>query len=193
MSEDDVKRARSWVTPLYRSLTVFFTILSLPFSYHPLFTALLNVHPLQYPCWYPSLPLPHHPPLFTVPSCFAFPIFPCHPPAAFRTSHTLMTMGVSWQTPEQKTFIGEHLSSYVQHSADGTLRTVFWPEFLDKWFEAWPTPELAHPVEDERTAQDAIKAERTKKIAVSATRLPADRPELTVRVATKACLQSRLR
>ena len=76
-------------------------------------------------------------------------------------------MGVSWQTQDQKEFITEHLPSYFQHSEDGTLKTVFWPNFFEKWFKAWPVPEPSQ-VEGEGDAGSIIKAERKKKMNVSA-------------------------
>jgi len=74
-------------------------------------------------------------------------------------------MGVTWQTADQKTFIEEYYSSYSKHSADGTLKTVFWPGFLDKWFKAWPIPEP--PPDVEGGVQTAAKTERKRKIGVS--------------------------
>ena len=90
-------------------------------------------------------------------------------------------------------FIGEHLDSYARHSADGSLKTAFWPKLLDKWFKTWPIQEPSlQLIEDEGDAQNAKKAECINKTAVSVTRLPADRPGLTIRIATKAHFQSRL-
>jgi hypothetical protein len=81
-------------------------------------------------------------------------------------------MGASWQTPDQKTFIAEHLSSYIEHSSGETLKTLFWPNFLDKWFEAWPVPEPpAELAEGGENAQGATKGERAKKTAVSTVHL----------------------
>lgn len=103
-------------------------------------------------------------------------------------------MGVSWQTTDQKAFIQEHLHSYIQHLADETLKTLFWPNFLDQWFKAWPiedpAPELA---EGGGNAQNAAKGERTKKVAVSMACLPTVQPGLTVYTATEACVQKRVR
>ena len=76
-------------------------------------------------------------------------------------------MGASWQTQDQKDLIAEHLPSYFQHSEDGSLKTTFWPNFFEKWFKIWPIPEPS-VVEEEGDAQSAIKAERAKKITVSA-------------------------
>jgi len=57
------------------------------------------------------------------------------------TNHTTVMMGVSWQTPDQKVFIEEHLPAYFQHLPDGTVKSAFWPDFFNKWFKAWPLPE----------------------------------------------------
>jgi hypothetical protein len=104
------------------------------------------------------------------------------------------TMANSWQSPEQKAFIEEHIPSYVQHIANGTAKTKFWPDFLVEWFKAWPlsepTPEL---VEEKGNVQKALKSMRSKKISVSAIYLRTSRLELTVRTATEACLQVRCR
>ena len=74
-------------------------------------------------------------------------------------------MGVSWQTQDQKEFITEHLPSYFQHSEDASLKTAFWPDFFEKWFKAWPIPEPSLVEED---TASIVRAERTKKIGVSA-------------------------
>lgn len=79
--------------------------------------------------------------------------------------HATATMGVSWKTPDQKVFIEEHHASYSQHSMDGSLKTMFWPDFLDKWFERWPVPEP--PSDVEGGVQLAKQSERKKKISVS--------------------------
>ena len=77
-------------------------------------------------------------------------------------------MGVTWQTAEQKAFIEENLPSYSQHLAAKTLKTEFWPPFLDKWFKRWPLPEpTPDAVEEEGDMQDGIQANRKKKIKVS--------------------------
>jgi len=96
-------------------------------------------------------------------------------------------MGGSWQTAEQKLFIEEHLSSYVQHSADETLKTTFWPNFFDKWFKAWPLPESS-PNEG-GDVQQATKSERKKKIGVSMLRSVCQSTRLTVFAASEACLR----
>lgn len=107
-------------------------------------------------------------------------------------------MGATWQTPEQKAFIKEHLASYAQHSTNGTLKTTFWPKFLNKWFETWPIPESSPEVEEEGDAQDGAKSqdgeksEQAKKVTISVVYLSAGQPGLTVRAATEARLQSRL-
>lgn len=69
---------------------------------------------------------------------------------------TLVAMGNSWQTPDQKAFIEAYLPPYVRHSADGTAKAMFWPDFLKKWFEKWPLTQEGDTQED-----------RTKKIGVS--------------------------
>jgi len=93
-------------------------------------------------------------------------------------------MGASWQTPDQKAFIEEHVPSFVQHSTDGT-RKDFWPNFLAKWFEAWPLPEPSPDlVEKEGDAQKITKAERGKKISVSTVYPLASQLELTIHPAT---------
>ena len=105
----------------------------------------------------------------------------------------LLMMGVSWQTPEQKAFIGQHLPSYIEHSVDGTLKNTFWPNFLEKWFGAWPipepTPELA---EGGGNNQNAMKGERARKVAVSAVYSPTHQPRLTFCTATEARVQKRV-
>jgi hypothetical protein len=91
----------------------------------------------------------------------------------FSTDRTTATMGVSWQTPDQKAFIEEHLPSYIQHSTDGTLKTMFWSGFLEKWFETWPLPEpSAELSEKEGSVQKATKAVRDKKVGVRVDSLP---------------------
>ena len=67
---------------------------------------------------------------------------------------------------DQKEFITEHLPSYFQHLEDVSLKTVFWPDFFEKWFKAWPIPEPS-PVEGEDMVS-IVRAEHTKKIGVSA-------------------------
>lgn len=81
---------------------------------------------------------------------------------------TAVTMGVSWQTPEQKAFIESYLPLYFQHSTDETLKAGFWPNFKEKWFESWPLPEPSpEVVEKEGSVEKAKKVERSKKVCVS--------------------------
>ena len=80
-------------------------------------------------------------------------------------------MGALWQTPDQKVFIGSYLPSYSQHVKDKTLKS-FWPNFFDKWFQLWPLPEPdVDAVGGETARQDMLKADRVKKINVSASRV----------------------
>lgn len=77
-------------------------------------------------------------------------------------------MGVSWQTADQKKFFEEHTPSYLQHVADETVKTLFWPGIINKWFEMWPNPEPSPElVTEHKTAKEAEKNERAKKITVS--------------------------
>ena len=46
------------------------------------------------------------------------------------------------------------------------MKTMFWPDFFEKWFKAWPILEPSL-VKAEVDAQSAIKTERAKKMAVS--------------------------
>ena len=78
-------------------------------------------------------------------------------------------MGGSWQTPEQKAFIERHLPLYSEHSEARMLKSDFWKSFLDNWFKEWPLPEpTSDPVQEEGSDAGVIKAERAKKVAVSA-------------------------
>jgi len=99
-------------------------------------------------------------------------------------------MGASWQTPDQRVFILEHTPSYVQHVANKT-KAVFWADFLEKWFEAWPLkapePEL---IEKAGSLKGALVLCRAIKVNVSTIYLPTNQLELTVHTATEACLQS---
>lgn len=90
-------------------------------------------------------------------------------------------MGGSWQTPEQKTFIEEHVPSYARHSEVGTLKSDFWPDFLAKWFEKWPLPgPTADRIEKEGSVGKATQVDRTKKATVSTFTLLTERDvELT--------------
>ena len=100
-------------------------------------------------------------------------------------------MGVSWRSDDQKSFIDERIPSYIQHIASGTVKTGFWPSFLDEWFKAWPVPELTpDPTGEEGNAQKAPRSERGKRISVSTIYLLTDCLELTIHVATEARLQS---
>ena len=98
-------------------------------------------------------------------------------------------MGASWQTAEQKAFIAEHTPSYVQHATDETLKE-FWPGFLEKWFTAWP---ISDPSPDILTKagsmQSAMQLQRCTKISVSIIYPWKNRLELTVCIATEACVQ----
>jgi len=77
-------------------------------------------------------------------------------------------MGASWQTTEQKAFIEDHHESFTQHLDRGTVKTIFWPEFLDRWFKAWPLPApTPDQIEKEGHVEKAAKVERSKKIKVS--------------------------
>ena len=77
-------------------------------------------------------------------------------------------MGASWQTSEQKAFIEDHHASFTQHLDNGTLKSLFWPEFLDKWFASWPLPApTPDQVEKEGHEAKAAKVERSKKVKVS--------------------------
>jgi hypothetical protein len=82
-------------------------------------------------------------------------------------------MGASWQSPDQKEFIEEHVPSFIQHTEDGTVKTGFWPGFLDKWFKAWPlqTPSL-DLAEMGGEAQKEAKTKRKQRINVSEFSLP---------------------
>lgn len=76
-------------------------------------------------------------------------------------------MGVTWRGREHKEFIANHLSLYSQHATDGTLK-LFWPDFFNKWFDKWPLPEPApDAVVKAGSLQEAIRADRVKKIKVS--------------------------
>jgi hypothetical protein len=102
-------------------------------------------------------------------------------------------MGASWQTPDQKAFIEEHIPLYIQHSTNGTAKKAFWPDFLKKWFTSWPLPELSPELvegEESTQAQEAIKLERGRKISVSTVCLPTNQLGLTIHTATEACFQS---
>ena len=92
-----------------------------------------------------------------------------HPPLfLFCYRQTAVLMGTTWQLPEHKAFIREHLASYTQHKAAGTENTVFWPEILEKWFKEFPpsepTPEL---IEEHGSLEAAKKVTRAKRVAVS--------------------------
>lgn len=80
------------------------------------------------------------------------------PLPACLASHTSATMGVSWQTDEQKQFINERVPLYSDHQAKSTTKD-FWPEFHDKWFKRWPLPENLSP--------SLAKMERKRKTDVS--------------------------
>jgi hypothetical protein len=97
-------------------------------------------------------------------------------------------MGASWQSPEQKAFIGEHTPSYIQHSTDGTLRDGFWPDFLEKWFKAWPPSDMSPDLIEK--GGSAVQAERRKKVYVSMIRPSKNQLKLTICTATEAHLQS---
>ena len=84
-------------------------------------------------------------------------------------------MGVSWQTPDQKTFIEDHLHSYNQHAEAETTRTIFWPEFLEEWFKRWPLPEPAPELVEEVGVNKAKKALQRTQVAVSITSRQFDR------------------
>ena len=100
-------------------------------------------------------------------------------------------MGVSWQTPDQKAFIDNHIPSYIQHLADGTVKSTFWPGFFDEWFEAWPLPEpSSDQVEEKGGTEKAAKEGRIKKIGVSTIYPLMIRLVLTIHAATEAHLQS---
>ena len=87
--------------------------------------------------------------------------------SSFALPTTMPTMGVSWQTPDQKAFIENQLPSYSKHSVSGTLKTIFWPEFFGKWFNMWPLPAPAPELVDEGDKQRALKESRGKKVNVS--------------------------
>jgi hypothetical protein len=77
-------------------------------------------------------------------------------------------MGVSWQTPAQKSFIEGYIPSYTHHSENGTLKTDFWPIFFEKWFEAWPAPASGPDLPGgEEAARKAAKVFRGKRMGVS--------------------------
>jgi len=77
-------------------------------------------------------------------------------------------MGVSWQTPDQKAFIEDSIPSYTQHSAAGTDKAEFWPDFLERWFKAWPLPEPSPDiVQKEGSVEKATKADRKRRVGVS--------------------------
>lgn len=81
-------------------------------------------------------------------------------------------MPLSWQTPDQKSFIEDHFASYVQHSEKKTLKTLFWPDFFNKWFKTWPLPEpTSELIEKEKSVEKAAQLDRTRKINVSAFRM----------------------
>jgi hypothetical protein len=83
-------------------------------------------------------------------------------------------MGASWQTPEQKSFIEDHLHSFTQHSTAGTAKAIFWPEFIDKWFEKWPLPDpVPELVEKAGSVEKAVKVDHIKKVEVSTVCIPA--------------------
>jgi len=86
-------------------------------------------------------------------------------------NHAPTAMGTSWQTPEQKVIIEDHHASLAQHSASGTEKAEFWPEFLDEWFKTWPLP-APTPDQIEKEGGNAAKAARVecaKKVKVSTT------------------------
>ena len=119
------------------------------------------------------------------------PPFLSIPLPACCTDRATATMGVSWQTPDQKAFIELHLPSYAKHSESSTVKTAFWPEFFEKWFKNWPIPEPSPDVVPEGgSVQQVVKADRKKKIEASTIHLPTNRPELTTCTATEAYLQS---
>ena len=75
--------------------------------------------------------------------------------------------------PEQKAFIEDHHGSFVQHSANETEKTMFWPSFFEKWFEKWPLPApTPDQIEKEGNAAKAAKVERAKKVKVSSFWVP---------------------
>lgn len=77
-------------------------------------------------------------------------------------------MGLSWQTAEQKEFIDEFIPSFIKHSADGTAKDEFWPDFLGKWFKAWPVPEPSPDlVQNPGEAQNKMQEECRKRASVS--------------------------
>lgn len=94
------------------------------------------------------------------------PLLTSAPLSILSDGHTPTTMGASWQTPEQKAFIGNHTPSYFQHLESDTLKT-FWPDFLKKWFELWPLPESEPAPSPVEGSTKAPKSERSKKVAVS--------------------------
>ncbi|KAF9791998.1 hypothetical protein BJ322DRAFT_1015928 [Thelephora terrestris] len=74
-------------------------------------------------------------------------------------------MGVTWKTPEQNVFIEQHLPSFNQHSAAGTVKSMFWPGLFDEWFKNWPLPEPSPElVEKHGSIEVAKKVARTTKI-----------------------------
>lgn len=87
--------------------------------------------------------------------------------------YSVITMGSTWRKQEHTDFINGYLTSYSDHSKAGTLKTVFWPDFFDKWFEQWPVPTpSAEDIEKEKSPGAALKAERTKRVNVSVPRPP---------------------
>lgn len=77
-------------------------------------------------------------------------------------------MGVSWQTPDQKAFIEDHIPLYIQHLESGTVKTAFWPDFFEKWFKSWPLSEpLPDIVQEEGSAPPTTKVNHKKKMDVS--------------------------
>ena len=89
-------------------------------------------------------------------------------------------MGVSWQSADQKAFIEDYLPSFIQHSADGTAKGIFWPDFTKKWFEKWPVPE---PAPDAINGSLVKAAERAKKIGVSGLHILTERADPNIRPA----------
>ena len=102
------------------------------------------------------------------------PLYPRRFSSAFHTRHPLETMGVSWQTPDQRAFIEEHIASYIQHSANKTLKDEFWPEFFKKWFKVWPIPKPSTQQTEKGNEEDEMKEERAKCVAVSVAYPPTD-------------------
>jgi hypothetical protein len=94
-------------------------------------------------------------------------------PTAFLShlvSRYLVTMPTTWQSPAQKVFFEQHLTSYVRHIEEGKIK-AFWVIIFEEWLELWPLSEPpAKLIEKKGSVAKAEKAWRSQKLDVSVSR-----------------------